>query len=573
MTPEISEDSPEVEGLRALLQDDLLRENSLLNMLPVAVCVCDADGFIKKYNKQAILLWGRVPAPGDSSERFCGSWRLYLPDSTPISHAASPAAACLSDGLPRQMELIIERPDLSRITVIVNITPITGQDGKITGMINCFHDITKAGEPRGLSQQQQITHKTHHESVKVHNGFRELNISLDKKVEERTADLNKIIEELRLSEERYHKMVEEVEDYAILLLSKEGIIQNWNRGAERIKGYREAEVIGKHFRIFYTQEEREQKLPEKLIEQAIQLGKALHEGWRVRKNGTRFWASIVITALHDVHNNVIGFTKVTRDLTERKLAEEKINQYNLDLEFQNRELEQFAYAAAHDMKEPLRKIRFYNNLIAETAGSLLPEKEREYLHRSIAAATRMQKLIDDLLTYSRMTPKSFESGQVDLEGCFREVLTMHQETIQDTNALIETNPLPVINGIHFQILQLLDNLLGNALKYRHTERTPHIRIKTTIKNGADVYNRNADNSLHYLELTIEDNGIGFDARYADKIFDLFQRLHDKVNYSGTGIGLAICRKVMQNHKGFITAHGEPEKGATFTAYFPVQQQQ
>jgi PAS domain S-box len=570
MTPEISEDSLEVEGLREIQLEDLLRENSLLNMLPVAVCICNADGIIKKYNIQAIKLWGRVPVLGDKDERFCGAWRLYQPDGTPLLHASGPAAACLADGQPRHnVELIMERPDLSRISVVVNIAPITDPEGKVTGMINCFHEVAKT------ASRENCVNEDHHESVKIlsnaHNSFRELNFSLEKKVEERTADLNLIIEELRLSEERYHKMVEEVEDYAIVLLSKEGIIQNWNRGAERIKGYREAEVIGKHFRIFYTQEEREKHLPEKLIDQAVQLGKALHEGWRVRKNGTRFWASIVITALHDSHNNVIGFTKVTRDLTERKLAEEKINQYNLDLEFQNRELEQFAYAAAHDMKEPLRKIRFYNNLLLETAANLLPEKEREYLERSIAAATRMQKLIDDLLTYSRMTPRSYECIQVDLEGCFREVLAMHHETIQDTNAIIESHNLPVINGIHFQVLQLLDNLVGNALKYRHPERTPHIRIKTSVKNGTDLYNRNADNNVQYLELTIEDNGIGFDARYADKIFDLFQRLHDKANYSGTGIGLAICRKVMQNHKGFITAHGEPGKGATFTVYFPVQQ--
>ncbi len=203
------------------------------------------------------------------------------------------------------------------------------------------------------------------------------------------------------SEERYHKMVEEVEDYAILLLDPNGRIMNWNKGAEKIKGYKEAEIIGRNFRIFYRPEDQQRQVPEQLIQQARSTGKAIHEGWRVRKDGTTFWGSVVLTALHDDLDNVIGFSKVTRDLTERKVAEDKIQQYAKELEAQNRDLQQFAYAAAHDMKEPLRKVQFYTSSLLDGIGTQLPPKERSYLERTVDAAHRMQGLIEDLLTYTR----------------------------------------------------------------------------------------------------------------------------------------------------------------------------
>src|ERR1700749_4069322 len=160
-------------------------------------------------------------------------------------------------------------------------------------------------------------------------------------------------------EDQYHLMIEEIEDYAILMLDRDGIICNWNKGAEKIKGYREEEAVGKHFRIFYRQEDRDAGLPEQLIERAVREGKAIHEGWRQRKDGSVFWGSIVITALHNPEGQVIGFSKVTRDLTDKKRSEDRLRQYSRQLEAQNKELQQFAYAAAHDLKEPLRKIQVY----------------------------------------------------------------------------------------------------------------------------------------------------------------------------------------------------------------------
>src|SRR5580700_2430952 len=218
-------------------------------------------------------------------------------------------------------------------------------------------------------------------------------------------------------EQQYHLMIGEVEDYAILMLDREGMIRNWNKGAEKIKGYTEEEAIGQNFRMFYRLEDREAGLPEMLIDEATRNGKAVHEGWRLRKDGTAFWGSVVITALHNPDGQVVGFSKVTRDLTERKQAEDKLLRYARQLEAQNNELKQFAYAAAHDMKEPLRKILMYYSAIQGENGESLPQEQQQaYLQRSAEAAKRMQQLIDDLLAFTTLvdTGQTFEPVDLNL---------------------------------------------------------------------------------------------------------------------------------------------------------------
>ena len=158
---------------------------------------------------------------------------------------------------------------------------------------------------------------------------------------------------------------------------------------------------------------------------------------------------------------------------------------------------------------------------------------------------------------------------VDLGQVVAEVLVTHADTIRELKAGIETGNLPVVAGVRFQINQLFDNLISNSLKYHHPDRPPQIRISAELIAGSESGLEFADGQKEYYKITVADNGTGFDSLYADKVFDLFQRLHDKVNYSGTGIGLALCRRIVQNHHGFIVACGEEGQGATFTVYFPV----
>jgi len=503
-----------------------------LKHLPGAFYTTDALGFIQYYNEAAVTLWGRRPEIG--KDRWTGALRLCTPEGKPILPEQSPMAVTLAKG--RAViggEVIFERPDGTKRLVLTHPKPILDEAGLVTGAVNILVDLT---DVKGMHAWSM-------------------------------AEWQQTYEELKQSEERYHKMIAEVEDYAILLLDDRGIIQNWNVGAEKIKGYKEAEIVGKHFRVFYIPEDRKAMLPEKLIAEATLRGKAIHEGWRQRKDGTLFWGSIVITALHGEGGEVIGFSKVTRDLTARRVAEEKLKRYSQDLEFQNRELQQFAYAAAHDLKEPLRKLRFYHTSLSESLQGKLSQKEDQYFQRSTDAAIRMQRLIDDLLSYSRASAEGGPFARVDLLEIVADAQLPYQDLIEESGATISVVDLPVVWGIAFQLRQLFENLLGNALKYSSPARPPVICIEGT-RTICSPEGRGPEDT--WFRLTVADNGIGFDGEKAAKIFDIFQRLDNHGKLPGTGIGLAIVKRVVQNHRGFISATGKTGVGASFTIYLPVE---
>jgi PAS domain S-box-containing protein len=373
----------------------------------------------------------------------------------------------------------------------------------------------------------------------------------------------------KTGEEQYHRMVEEIEDYAILMLDNHGIIQNWNKGAQKIKGYSEKEIVGQHFRVFYTKEDREAGLPEKLVAEAVLNGKALHEGWRVRKDGTTFWGSIVITALHDENAQVIGFSKVTRDLTERKMAEDKLLRYARQLETQNRELQQFAYAAAHDMKEPLRKMQFFYSAIKDEGLESFSKTQQSYLERSADAAKRMQRLIEDILAFAKLSEQETNLEPVDLNEVVEEVSAFFSDSLNEIQASIVASALPVVQAIPFQIRQLLVNLVSNSIKYRDVARPLRVEVSGGVVFNPGLGGREGYLPTRFLKLQVKDNGIGFDPENADRIFDMFERLHGREAFEGTGIGLSICRRVMENHKGYIRASGNPGEGAVFEMFFPL----
>jgi PAS domain S-box-containing protein len=370
-------------------------------------------------------------------------------------------------------------------------------------------------------------------------------------------------------EEHYHKMVEEVEDYAILMLDSLGVVRNWNKGAEKIKGYREDEIVGRHFRVFYTKEDQEAGLPEKLVDQAVRTGKAVHEGWRVRKDGTTFWGSIVITALHDNQGRVIGFSKVTRDLTERKVAEDTLLRYARQLEMQNRELQHFANAAAHDMKEPLRKMQFYFSAIEDEGLGKLSESQRAYMERSAAAAERMQRLIEDLLAFTKLAESTSQLEPADLNAVVAEVSAFLQDSLEEVGGSVVVSALPMVQAIPFQVWQLFVNLFGNSIKYRDPGRPLRIEVSGSVVHNPGLGEADGYLPSRFLRIQVKDNGMGFAAEHAERIFDMFERLHGREAFEGTGIGLAICRRIMENHKGYIRADGCPGEGAMFELFFPV----
>lgn len=356
---------------------------------------------------------------------------------------------------------------------------------------------------------------------------------------------------------RFQRMIEEVEDYAIILLDAEGNIRNWNRGAEKIKGYREDEVLGRNFSIFYPAQDRKDRLPFRLIAEARANGRATHEGWRLRKDGSTFWAYVVITALHDELGDIIGFTKVTRDLTERKLAEEQKDRDAKSIETQNKQLEEFAYVTSHDLQEPIRKIRAFIDLARQDMDDR--DSLEFYLEKIDSSADKMIQLIKDILAFSRLSHEQSEYSRIDLNQVLLNVLSEYEILIAEKAAEIQIDTLPVIMGIPVQIHQLFSNLVSNAIKFN--KAVPKIKITCQDAGKASM---GQAKKCHLI--TVSDNGIGFEQKYADQAFEPFKRL--TAGFQGTGIGLALCKKIVENHGGTITVQSEPGKGTTFNLCFP-----
>jgi len=231
------------------------------------------------------------------------------------------------------------------------------------------------------------------------------------------------------------------------------------------------------------------------------------------------------------------------------------------LQHSNRELEEFAYVASHDLQEPLRKIQAFGERLHSKYAAALGDQGADYLTRMRDAAQRMQTLINDLLQFSRLTTQAKPFVPTDLAQVAREVLSDLEVRIQETQARIEVGELPVIQADPLQMRQLLQNLIGNALKFHKPGAPPHIRVTCPPSVG--------DNGSARCDLIVADNGIGFDPKYADQIFNIFQRLHGTGQFAGTGVGLAICKKICQHHRGTIVATGTPGGGATFVARLPV----
>lgn len=505
-----------------------------------AVILMSRDGTIQNWNRGAEEIKGYR-----ANEIIGKDFRIFYSEA---DRAAGLPDRLLNEALSKgkaNHEGWRIRKDGTRFWGNISITALHNHQGEVIGFTKVTRDLT--GQRNQEIRIQQIN-----EALTLKN------------------------EQLRRSEERYHRMVTEVEDYVIILIDNEGRIENWNKGAEKIKGYTADEIIGKHFSIFYPEEDRKNDVPKKLLEEATIKGKAVYEGWRLRKDGTRFWGSVVITALHNDDGEVIAFTKVTRDLTDKKESEEKLmassialQQKNLELERINQELSSFAYISSHDLQEPLRKIQTFADRIVETEFENLSAKGKDYFRRMQAGAARMQKLIRDILAYSRTTTTEKIFEEKDLNELLAQSKSELEVRISEKNAFIESDQLPTIKVIPFQIQQLFNNLLNNALKFSKDEVRPHVRLTSKIVTGKSIPHLEAVPDKKYCHLRFSDNGIGFEPEYSSKIFEVFQRLHSRSEYAGTGIGLAICKKIVQNHNGFIFAEGETGEGATFHIYLPV----
>ena len=508
-------------------------DKSVMEKLPMALYTCDTDGAITFYNPAAVKLWGRKPIVG--AEKWNGAFKTYSVSGEPIERGQKLGDADTgSPKAPAPLELIIERPDGCVSLVMLQILNLYDAEGIILGTVNVLVDTTD--DSCGNAVQEM----------------------LQKKAEEnRKAFVT--------SEERYHKMIDEVQDYAILLIDRNGMILNWNRGAETIKGYRESEIVGKNFRIFYLETDRKEGLPDRLLEDASVNGRAGHEGWRVRKDGSTFWGSVVITALHDSNNDIIGFSKVTRDLTERKLAEDRLTSNAKAIEFRNKQLEEYAYVASHDLQEPLRKIQVFSEMLLDSIDD--KDEVLRYINKIAASADRMTNLIKDVLKYSQVsnTEELFEVTHLNL--VLQNVLDDFDLLIDQRKVKLHIGELPILMGVPIQLHQLFSNLLSNAIKFSNAVTAPEISITAHEPTAEDMEGCSPlSNGVPYTKIVFKDNGQGFEQEYADQVFKMFKRLDAT---QGTGIGLALCKKIAEGHKGCISVKSNPGDGAEFSIFLPL----
>jgi PAS domain S-box-containing protein len=403
------------------------------------------------------------------------------------------------------------------------------------------------------------------ERKRAQGQIHKLNAELEQRVIARTEQLEAANRVLRESEERFRLLVEGVQDYAILMLSPQGHIVSWNNGAERIKGYKVDEIIGKHFSCFYPPEAIAQGKPEEALRTAIEQGHSDEEGWRVRKDGKEFWASVVITAIFDKGGCLQGFAKITRDMTDAKRSELAIYDKNLkleenarDLARSNTDLEAFSYSVSHDLRAPLRHIVGFVELLQRDGRASLPEKSLAHLTTISKAAKRMGDLIDDLLAFSRIGRSEVKRTEVNLDELVGETLGDFQAETKERNIVWTIHALPTVWADRALLRLVLVNLISNALKFTGGRTEARIEVGCAPAGSGETV------------IFIRDNGVGFDPKYTEKLFGVFQRLHSQTEFEGTGIGLANVQRIIGRHGGRVWAEGVVGGGATFYFSLPKQ---
>jgi PAS domain S-box-containing protein len=510
------------------------------------------------------------------------------------------------------------------------------------------------------------------------------NISSRKATEARLAKAegkrNFVENSLRESEERYRMLLDGIEDYAIFMMDPRGQILSWNAGAERIKGYRADEIIGQNFSCFFPLEDIERGRPEEILRLTSAAGRHEEQGMRVRKDGSRFLASLTFTALHDQAGDLRGFSEFSHDRTEskesaakyrglleaapdamvvvnqagvivlvnvqaekqfgyrrdelvgrkltniipegfaerliadaarstaealaqqigmgielsgrrrdgtafpieimlsplqsaegilvtaairnitaRKKSEQELAVANQVLEESNLELKQFAYIASHDLQTPLRSIAGFIQLLQQEYEGKLDEQAQDWILRTVGAVEHMQTLIRDLLSYSCVENRSKPFTQIPFLDIVNDALILLESSIHDSGGQVACDKLPIVMGDRSQLVQLMQNLIGNGLAYR-SDKPPHIHISAK-RRGKDWL------------FSVSDNGIGIDPKHYEQIFEIFKRLHNQKDKPGTGIGLAVCRRVVNRHGGQIWVESDPGHGSTFHFTIPARTEQ
>jgi PAS domain S-box-containing protein len=598
----------------------------MMEALPVAIYTTDPQGRLTYFNPAAAKLSGRVPELG--TDKWCVTWKMFLPDGTPLPHDQCPMAVALKGvPVPTGIECIAERPDGTRFWFTPCPAVVRDGEGRIVAGINLLMDITdrKNAEIEANTQFRAIVETTP-ECVKIvapdgallfmnapglgmvgapsadavmgksvydlvapedRDRFREFNARICQgekaalefdivglqghrhQMESHAAPLRHVngstvhlaitrdVTERKQAERASLLLsaIVESSDDAIISKDLNAVITSWNMGAERMFGYTAAEAVGQPVTIL---------IPLDRLEEEPKILARLRRGERVdhfetvrrRKDGTLLDISLTISPIRDVRGAIVGASKIARDISARKRAEAEQKRVQEELRRANQDLEQFAFSATHDLQEPLRTIRIYSELLAQSYGEVLAGDGLEFVRYLRNGATRMQTLVRDLLAYTQLTNFDKPDQTADANEGLKTAISNLAAAVSESGALITVAPLPSlpVHGTHLQ--QLFQNLIGNAIKYRSPERTPEVHVTAERQN-------------EYWVFAVTDNGIGIAPEYKENIFGLFKRLHTSDKYSGTGIGLAICQRIVDRYHGRIWVESKLGQGSTFRFTLPV----
>jgi PAS domain S-box-containing protein len=476
--------------VKDLLADSEERIRLLIeSVTDYAIFLLDPEGYIISWNT------GAEHVLGYTSDDIVGQHfsTFYTPEDLARNHPANELKLALANGRYEEEGWRV-RKDGSRFVSSVVITPVKDPDGTLRGFAKVTRDVS----------QKRL---------------------------------------LKESEERFRLLVAGVKDYAIFMLDPNGYVVSWNLGAQNIKGYRADEIVGKHFSTFYTQAHKDQNYPQEELRIALKEGRFEDEGWRVKKDGSQFWANVIITPLYGSDGRLSGFAKITRDMSHRR---------ELDLQLADliRELESFAYSVSHNLRSPLRAVGFNSRILLEEASQNLDEEHQELLRMQYASTVRLAKVVDDMLHLARISRLPLAHAKLDLTLLASETAEEIKAAMPKSSCSIEIEEGLIAHCDKTLIHTVLLNLFENAVKF--SPEGGHVRFGFDAE--ADAF-------------FVSDQGIGFEMEYAEKIFLPFERLVGENEFEGTGIGLATVHRAITRQGGKIWVKSEPGKGTAF--YFTL----
>lgn len=350
-------------------------------------------------------------------------------------------------------------------------------------------------------------------------------------------------------------LVAQLTDFAIFVADCDGYVQSWNPGVERLLGYSEAQWLGQSLDIIFTPEDRSQNIPQEEIARSIAEGHAPDVRWHQRRDGSRLFIEGTMVGLRDDAGKLLGFAKVMRDITRRKVAEQENERLTRELQRSNEELVQFAHTVSHDLQTPLRGVMSYAQLLDRKAKTRLIAEDAELISHVVESARGMQHLVEALLTFAQVGKGEIDSKPVEMEVALSSALQRLASQIDEAKATIIHTALPIVEGDFAQLVQLLQNLIGNAIKYSCPGKPAHIQIEARKEKS------------HYL-FAVQDDGQGIPSAYLQSIFEPLKRLHGR-EIPGTGLGLALCQRIVNRHGGNIWAESQVGIGSTFYFMLPT----